>query len=134
MIRLKVLFVCIENAGRSKMAEAFARSMGMEACSAGTVPSEHVNPVVAEAMKEVGIDITGSRPSNLNEKMIEDADRIILMGCSVESVCPAVLLGKMRKKSEDWNLEDPKNKPIEKVREIRDEILRKVKALKNEIN
>jgi protein-tyrosine-phosphatase len=70
LIRLKVLFVCIENAGRSKMAEAFARAMGIEASSAGTVPSERVNPVVAEAMKEVGIDITGSRPSNLNEKMI----------------------------------------------------------------
>jgi protein-tyrosine-phosphatase len=129
---MKVLFVCIENAGRSKMAEAFARSMGLDASSAGTVPASEVNPIVAKAMKEVGIEISQSKPRYLDARMIDEADRIILMGCSVESVCPAVLLGKMKKKSEDWNLEDPKGKPIEDVRKIRDEIQARVKVLKND--
>ena len=129
---MKVLFVCIENAGRSKMAEAFARSMGLDASSAGTVPASEVNPIVAKAMKEVGIEISQSKPRYLDARMIDEADRIILMGCSVESVCPAVLLGKMKKKSEDWNLEDPKGKPIEDVRKIRDEIQARVKILKND--
>lgn len=129
---MKVLFVCIENAGRSKMAEAFARSMGLDASSAGTVPACEVNPIVAKAMKEVGIEISQSKPRYLDARMIDEADRIILMGCSVESVCPAVLLGKMKKKSEDWNLEDPKGKPIEDVRKIRDEIQARVKVLKND--
>ena len=128
---MKVLFVCIENAGRSKMAEAFARSMGLDASSAGTVPASEVNPIVAKAMKEVGIEISQSKPRYLDARMIDEADRIILMGCSVESVCPAVLLGKMKKKSEDWNLEDPKGKPIEEVRKIRDEIQARVRALRN---
>lgn len=129
---MKVLFVCIENAGRSKMAEAFARSMGLDASSAGTVPASEVNPIVAKAMKEVGIEISQSKPRYLDARMIDEADRIILMGCSVESVCPAVLLGKMKKKSEDWNLEDPKGKSIEDVRKIRDEIQARVKVLKND--
>ena len=129
---MKVLFVCIENAGRSKMAEAFARSMGLDASSAGTVPASEVNPIVAKAMKEVGIEISQSKPRYLDARMIDEADRIILMGCSVESVCPAVLLGKMKKKSEDWNLDDPKGKSIEEVRKIRDEILKRVRALKND--
>jgi protein-tyrosine-phosphatase len=129
---MKFLFVCIENAGRSKMAEAFARSIGLNASSAGTVPASEVNPTVVKAMKEVGIEISQSKPRYLDSKMIDEADRIILMGCSVESVCPAVLLGKMKKKSEDWNLDDPKGKSIEEVRKIRDEILKRVRALKND--
>ncbi|MHB8360587.1 MAG: arsenate reductase ArsC [Thermoplasmataceae archaeon] len=131
---MKVLFVCIENAGRSKMAEAFGRSLGIDSMSAGTVPAAKVNPIVVEAMKEIGIELSESTPRNLDERMIEEADRIILMGCSIENVCPVVLLRKMKKKSEDWNLEDPKEKSIQKVREIRDEILRKVKILKKEID
>ena len=128
---MKFLFVCIENAGRSKMAEAFARSIGLNASSAGTVPASEVNPTVVKVMEEVGIEISQSKPKYLDAQMIDEADRIILMGCSVESVCPAVLLGKMKKKSEDWNLEDPKGKPIEEVRKIRDEIQRRVRALRN---
>ena len=128
---MKFLFVCIENAGRSKMAEAFARSIGLNASSAGTVPASEVNPSVVKVMEEVGIEISQSKPKYLDAQMIDEADRIILMGCSVESVCPAVLLGKMKKKSEDWNLEDPKGKPIEEVRKIRDEIQRRVRALRN---
>ena len=128
---MEFLFVCIENAGRSKMAEAFARSIGLNASSAGTVPASEVNPTVVKVMEEVGIEISQSKPKYLDAQMIDEADRIILMGCSVESVCPAVLLGKMKKKSEDWNLEDPKGKPIEEVRKIRDEIQARVKALRN---
>jgi protein-tyrosine-phosphatase len=128
---MKFLFVCIENAGRSKMAEAFARSIGLNASSAGTVPASEVNPTVVKVMEEVGIEISQSKPKYLDAQMIDEADRIILMGCSIESVCPAVLLGKMKKKSEDWNLEDPKGKPIEEVRKIRDEIQARVRALRN---
>ena len=128
---MKFLFVCIENAGRSKMAEAFARSIGLNASSAGTVPASEVNPTVVKVMEEVGIEISQPKPKYLDAQMIDEADRIILMGCSVESVCPAVLLGKMKKKSEDWNLEDPKGKPIEEVRKIRDEIQARVRALRN---
>lgn len=128
---MKFLFVCIENAGRSKMAEAFARSIGLNASSAGTVPASEVNPTVVKVMDEVGIEISQSKPKYLDAQMIDEADRIILMGCSVESVCPAVLLGKMKKKSEDWNLEDPKGKPIEEVRKIRDDIQTRVRALRN---
>ncbi len=128
---MKFLFVCIENAGRSKMAEAFARSIGLNASSAGTVPASEVNPTVVKVMEEVGIEISQSKPKYLDAQMIDEADRIILMGCSVESVCPAVLLGKMKKKSEDWNLEDPKGKPIEEVRKIRDDIQTRVRALRN---
>ena len=128
---MEFLFVCIENAGRSKMAEAFARSIGLNASSAGTVPASEVNPTVVKVMEEVGIEISQSKPKYLDAQMIDEADRIILMGCSVESVCPAVLLGKMKKKSEDWNLEDPKGKPIEEVRKIRDEIQARVRALRN---
>ena len=129
---MKFLFVCIENAGRSKMAEAFARSIGLNASSAGTVPASEVNPTVVKVMEEAGIEISQSKPRYLDSQMIDEADRIILMGCSVESVCPAVLLGKMKKKSEDWNLDDPKGKSIEEVRKIRDEILTRVRSLKND--
>ncbi len=129
---MKFLFVCIENAGRSKMAEAFAKSIGLNASSAGTVPASEVNQTVVKVMEEAGIEISQSKPRYLDSKMIDEADRIILMGCSVESVCPAVLLGKMKKKSEDWNLDDPKGKSIEEVRKIRDEILKRVRALKND--
>ena len=83
----KVLFVCVENAGRSQMAEAFARVMGLEASSAGTIPAERVNPTVVEAMKERGITMTG-RPKALTPDMIKEADLVVTMGCSVESVCP----------------------------------------------
>jgi protein-tyrosine-phosphatase len=128
----KVLFVCVENAGRSQMAEAFAKHYGkgkIEAASAGTMPSTEVNPVVVQAMREKGIDISKNKPKPLNTKMIQEAETIIVMGCSAQGFCPAPLL----KKVVDWELEDPKDKPIEKVREIRDEIERRVKELINEI-
>jgi protein-tyrosine-phosphatase len=96
---MKALFVCVENAGRSQMAEAFARAYGKDK---------------VEAMSA--------------NQMVQEADVIIVMGCSAEGFCPAPLLNKVL----DWGIEDPKGKPIEKVREIRDKIERKVRLLLDE--
>jgi arsenate reductase (thioredoxin) len=128
----RILFVCAENAGRSQMAEAFANYYGkgkLVASSAGVVLAEKVNPVVVQVMREKGIDISQNRPKLLTLRMAEEADRIITMGCSVENVCPAALL----KNVIDWRFEDPKGKPIEKVRQIRDEVEEKVKKLTSEL-
>jgi arsenate reductase (thioredoxin) len=125
----KILFVCVENAGRSQMAEAFARKLGLTASSAGTVPSPKVNPIVVEAMKEKGLDIASNHPKMLTTKMINDASLVVTMGCSIEAACPRPMLAQMQKKLIDWNLEDPKGKPIEKVRTIRDDIERRVARL-----
>lgn len=128
----RVLFVCVENAGRSQMAEAFANYYGkgkLVASSAGVMLADRVNPLVVEVMKEKGIDILMNKPKLLTTRMVEDADKVITMGCSVEKFCPAPLL----KNVIDWGLEDPKGKPIEKVREIRDEIEKRVLALIAEI-
>ncbi|HKZ93821.1 MAG TPA: arsenate reductase ArsC [Candidatus Bathyarchaeia archaeon] len=128
----KILFVCVENAGRSQMAEAFANHFGegkVVATSAGVMLADEVNPVVVQAMKEKGIDISMKKPKLLTTRMAEEVHRIITMGCSVEQVCPAPLL----KNVIDWSLEDPKGKPIEKVREIRDEIEKRVLSLMAEL-
>jgi len=129
----RVLFVCVENAGRSQMAEAFARKYGggkVEALSAGTTPAKEVNPVVIQVMREKGIDLTAKKPKAITRQMVEEADMIIVMGCSAEGFCPAPLLSKVV----DWQIEDPKDKPIEKVREIRDEIDSRVRKLINDID
>ena len=123
-----ILFVCVENAGRSQMAEAFVKHYGegkVEALSAGTMPSSEVNPVVVEAMKEKGFDLSKNKPKPIDTQMVREADMVIVMGCGAQGFCPAP----MRKKVEDWEIEDPKGKSIKKVREIRDEIERKVKKL-----
>ncbi|MGA2665590.1 MAG: arsenate reductase ArsC [Nitrososphaerales archaeon] len=127
-----ILFVCVENAGRSQMAEAFARSRGLEAMSAGTVPSAGVNPVVVEAMREKGLDLASSAPKMLTSEMVREASLVVTMGCSVEEACPRPMLAQMRKKLVDWNLPDPKGEPIEEVRRIRDEIERRVSELPRE--
>ena len=80
-------------------------------------------------MREKGIDLANAPPKTLTTRMIEDSDLVITMGCSVEELCPAPLLARMEKKLLDWALDDPKDQPIEKVREIRDEIERRVKDL-----
>jgi arsenate reductase len=127
--RNHILFVCVENAARSQMAEALARRYGMQAMSAGTHPAREVNPTAVQVMKEVGIDISKNSPKMLTKEMIEEASLIITMGCSVEEVCPRPLLARMQKKLIDWNLPSPKDRPIEDVRRIRDEIERRVKEL-----
>ena len=121
----QVLFVCVENAGRSQMAEAFAKYHGrgrIVSSSAGVKVAERVNPMAVQVMREKGIDMSAHRPKLLTPEMVKEADRVITMGCSVEGVCPVPLVGNPI----DWDLEDPKGKPIEKVREIRDQIKKKV--------
>jgi len=111
------------------MAEAFAKKRGLKASSAGTMPASGVNPVVVQAMKEKGIDLSANSPKVLTTEMINDATLVVTMGCSVEEVCPRPMLAKMQKKLVDWNLTDPKGKPIAEVRRIRDEIERRVARL-----
>ena len=125
----RILFVCVENAGRSQMAEAFAKRLGFEAMSAGTMPASRVSPVVVSAMREAGIDIGDSKPKLMNNQMVEWADFVVTMGCSVEEVCPAPLLEKISRKVIRWDIEDPKGKPIEDVRRIRNVILEKIREL-----
>jgi len=122
----QILFVCVENAGRSQMAQAFAGKYGLKGESAGTVPSSRVNPMVVEAMKEKGLDLSKNIPKMLTPEMINRASLVITMGCSVEEVCPKPMLAQMQKKLIDWNLKDPKGKSLPEVREIRDEIEKRV--------
>jgi arsenate reductase (thioredoxin) len=120
-----VLFVCVQNAGRSQMAEGFFRKYapkGLETNSAGTVPTSQTNPIAVEAMKEIGIDISSQKPKDLTEDMMRNATTIVNMGCMDDKYCPVLFLPKVI----DWGIEDPKDKPIEKVREIRDEIEKRV--------
>ena len=95
-----------------------------QAFSAGTRPAGHTDRTVVEAMKELGIDISTQRPKMLTPEIMDNADKIITMGCDVKSTCPAALVS-----TEDWQLDDPEGKPIEQVREIRDEIEGKVRKL-----
>jgi arsenate reductase len=127
----KVLFVCVENSGRSQMAEAFAMAYSegkLDATSAGTLPADQVNPVVVQVMREKGFDLSEKKPKLISNQMVQEADIIIVMGCSAQGFCPAPLLNKVV----DWGIEDPEGKPIEKVREIRNEIERKVRTLVDE--
>ncbi|MDG6929403.1 MAG: low molecular weight phosphatase family protein [Nitrososphaerota archaeon] len=128
---MKVLFVCVENAGRSQMAEAFAKRLGMAVSSAGTAPAAAIDPAVVRAMKEKGVDVSESAPKLLTMEMIDRADLVVTMGCSVEQVCPGPLAARMLKRFLDWRLDDPKGRPIEEVRRIRDEIERRVTMLCN---
>lgn len=125
-----VLFVCVHNSGRSQMAEAiFNRLAGgrHRGISAGSNPAEAVNPVVVEALREIGIDISGMRPRKLTAEIAEEADIAVTMGCG-EGICP-IVPGEVR----DWSLEDPTGKSLEAVRRIRDEIEARVKALLAEL-
>src|SRR2546425_12791420 len=99
----EILFVCVENAGRSQMAQAFAEKRGLKASSAGTVPSSRVNPVVVEAMKERGIDLSQRTPKVLTADMIKNARLVVTMGCSVEEACPKPMLAAMQKKLVGWH-------------------------------
>jgi protein-tyrosine-phosphatase len=127
---MKYLFVCIENAGRSQAAEAFAKSMGLEAMSAGTIPAKEVNPVIRRLLEARGIVAENMHPKLLNMDMIGWADFVVTMGCSIESVCPAVIIDRMNVKKIAWNIEDPKGKSEREVARILDEIEEKVKSLK----
>ena len=122
----RVLFVCLHNAGRSQMSQAlFEREAGRahEARSAGTTPGDLVHPEVVEAMRELGIDLSGQRPQRLTDDLARWADVIVTMGCGDE--CPYI----PGKRYFDWDLPDPKGRPLEEVREIRDDIAGRVAGL-----
>ncbi len=129
MVRGPVLFVCVENAGRSQMAEAFAKKHGMNAQSAGTIPSTRIHPTLVEVMRERGIDISFNHPKTLTPELIRDASLVVTMGFSIEEACPKPIIAQMQKKLIEWHLEDPKGKPLEEVRKTRDEIESKVRDL-----
>ena len=124
-----VLFICIHNAGRSLMAEAFFNHMAegkARALSAGSQPADKVNPAAAQAMDEVGLDISQKKPKKLTPGMMEGVDKAIAMGC--EDVCPVTTV-----ETDDWEVGDPKGVPIESVRKIRDDIKARVADLIKEI-
>jgi arsenate reductase len=127
----RALFVCLHNAGRSQMSEAlFGRAAKgrHEGRSAGTAPAEHVHPEVAEAMAELGIDLSGRVPRLLTDEDAEWADVVVTMGCGDE--CPYI----PGKRYVDWDLPDPKGRSVEEVRRIRDEIQRRTAALAAELS
>lgn len=121
-----ILFLCIHNAGRSQMAAGFARVAGagrVDIYSGGSEPADAVNPVAVSAMAEVGIDITGFVPQRFTDELLHRVDVVVTMGCG--DTCPFI----PGKRYEDWPLDDPKGKPIEEVRRIRDEIRSRVEDL-----
>ena len=115
----KILFVCVENAGRSQIAEGFIRKYApqFDVTSAGTKPNSQLNPTVIKVMNEIGIDITKQTPKKLTDEMISSS-LTVNMGCMDKNSCPSLFV----KDVIDWNISDPKNQDIEKVREIRDQI------------
>ena len=123
----KVVFACVANAGRSQMAAAIFNTLAdparAHAISAGTRPASAVHPEVVAALRELDIDLSSARPQYLSTEMTKDAHILITMGCGDE--CPLVP-GVER---DDWPLEDPKEKPVETVRQIRDDIKTRVIAL-----
>ncbi|MET9273605.1 arsenate reductase ArsC [Kribbella sp. NPDC003557] len=125
-----VLFVCVHNAGRSQMAAGWLRHLAgdsVDVRSAGSAPKDQINPVAVEAMREVGIDITGNVPQLLEYDTARSSDVIVTMGCG--DACP-VFPGK---RYEDWELTDPAGQPIEVVREVRDEIRTRIEKLLAEL-
>jgi arsenate reductase (thioredoxin) len=127
----RALFVCLHNAGRSQMSEAlFLRAAGdrHEARSAGTTPAERVHPEVVEAMAELGVDLAARVPRGLTREDAEWADVVVTMGCGDE--CPYI----PGKRYLDWDLPDPKGRPLEDVRATREEIERRVTELVRELD
>jgi arsenate reductase (thioredoxin) len=125
------LFVCLHNAGRSQMSQAlFERAAGgrHRALSAGTTPAERLHPEVVQVMGELGVDLDGRRPQRLTRELAEQADVVVTMGCGDE--CPYI----PGKRYLDWDLEDPKGRPIDEVRATRDEIERRVEDLIRELD
>ena len=119
----RVLFVCVQNAGRSQLAQALYEAHGGEARSAGSRPAEEVHPVVVEALEEIGIDVSDRKPKGLTPEDMEWADLVVTMGCGDE--CPYI----PGKKYIDWNFADPAGLCLEDVRELRANIERLVTEL-----
>lgn len=127
----RVLFVCLHNAGRSQMSQAiFERAADgrHSAASAGTTPAERVHPEVVEAMREVGIDLARREPQRLTEELARQADVVVTMGCGEE--CPYI----PGKRYLDWDLPDPKGRPLAEVKATREEIARHVEGLLAELD
>ncbi len=127
VLRPFIVFVCKHNTGRSQMAEAFLRRFtgeAVEVASAGTIAADRPNPGVVAAMAEIDMDISAARPKLLEPNVLARADRIITMGCDVEGV-PRI--------DADWGLPDPKDQPLERVREIRDMVADRAATLANEL-
>jgi arsenate reductase len=123
-----VLFVCVENAGRSQIAEGFFRKYaprGYLTVSAGTKPSGEINPIVIQVMKELGIDISKQKSKIITEDMIKNSSIRVNMGCMEKESCPTLFIHNVL----EWGIEDPKGKSIKKVREIRDDIEQRVRQL-----
>jgi len=134
---LRVAFVCVENAGRSQMAAALAerererrglsRSVGV--LDGGTEPAASVHDVVVRAMAELDVDLSGEKPREISREELRSADVVVTMGCSANDVCPATWRGDAR----DWGLDDPAGGSLDEVREIRDAIVARVRALFDEL-
>jgi arsenate reductase len=122
-----VIFACVHNAGRSQMAAALFNALSdpakARALSAGTQPGARVHPEVLEVMRERGIDLSKARPQLLTDELAGEAQLLVTMGCG--DACP-VVPGLAR---DDWPLEDPKGQPLDRVRDIRDDVERRVRAL-----
>ena len=127
-----ILFVCVENAGRSQMAEAFFKKYAknqVNVISAGISPSSHLNPVVVLVMNELRIDLENQKPQLLSSSMIENSNKTVNMGCMDKESCPSLFVNDV----DDWNIEDIKGKSIEDIRKIRDQIKNDVLSLLNSI-
>jgi len=133
----RIAFVCVQNAGRSQMAAAFAarerdrRDAGgrIGIVTGGTRPADRVHGVVVEAMRESGVDLGDRTPREVTPEELRAVDLVVTMGCSASDVCPATWNGESR----DWGLDDPHGRPIEEVRAIRDEVEERVVALFDEL-
>ena len=129
--KVKIVFVCVENARRSQMAQGFAEAFGkgnIEVFSAGSRPSSQIDPLVIEVMKEKGIDLSSRHPKGLNDLPPVEMDYLVTMGC--EEACPAVL----SKRIIEWAIPDPKGRPMDFYRKVRDLMEEKVKALLKEMS
>lgn len=134
---MRIAFVCVQNAGRSQMATAFAererarRNLdgGVEIVTGGTMPADHVHESVVDAMQEEGIDLADRSPREITAEELGECDIVVTMGCSAEDVCPATFSGENR----DWGLDDPDELDTDGVRRVRNEIDERVTALFDEI-
>jgi arsenate reductase len=131
MSRPTVLFVCVHNAGRSQMAAAYLQHLAgdrVRVLSAGSAPADQVNPAAVAAMAEEGIDIHAETPTLLSDAAVRESDVVVTMGCG--DACPYI----PGKRYVDWELEDPKGRPVAEVRATRDDIARRVEALVAELD
>jgi len=127
----RVLFVCLQNAGRSQMSRALfeqAAAGHHTAESAGTTPADRVHPEVVEAMEELGIDVSGRTPRKLTDELARRADVVVTMGCGDQ--CPYI----PGKRYIDWDFDDPHGRSLDEVRQIRDDIAQRVEALAKELD